>query len=99
MGMYDDFIGRCPKCGKEAYSQTKLFECAMIDIKEGDSIGVAYHIDDMDMCCKNQCECGADLVAKIRDGKFMGFTNNKPDHVEGLWGGLSPAEATENEEK
>lgn len=83
MGMYDHFCGKCPMCGKDTYSQTKLEECIMKDFNLGDKIDMY----DCKIQCKDPCECGATLVAEIKHGLFLGFVNEKPTEIEVAWGG------------
>jgi len=69
MGMYDNFIYKCPNCGKDTISQTKLGECAMSAL----TIGCEF-LHDGKILMKDPCEhCGEYNTVIIEDTIIQEF--------------------------
>jgi len=76
MGMFDSFVGRCPKCGEIFESQTKRFDCTLATIEPGNSItfiDTDNEVISMEFKSKWSCDCGYVPMIVIRDRKFVGF--------------------------
>ena len=91
MGMYDEFVGDCPYCGKEFSSQTKLFDDDMLPFSVGKFVGKEWTLN---IQCKEPCfYCQNVIVVKIEKGfvqKFMKIDEEKPQYREESYGALVP---------
>src|ERR1019366_6180685 len=89
MGMYDYFVGKCPKCGADFSAQTKLGECEMREIGVGDSINGDY--DTVRLRVKTPCSgCGIFPVVVIRDKVLVAYEDGPAERQEGLFGNFYP---------
>jgi hypothetical protein len=85
MGMFDTFVGFCPKCGKEFNAQTKLYEECLAEYRIGDTVrggpgNVKLELKD---CCEH---CHSTLVVAIENNSVISFQQDGATLVEGLWG-------------
>ena len=98
MGMYDEFVGDCPYCGKEFSSQTKLFDDDMLPFSVGSFVGKEWTLN---IQCKEPCfYCQNLIVVKIEKGfvqKFMKIDEEKPQYREESYGALVCIEKKEKE--
>ena len=85
MGCYNTLLAHCPQCERKVTVQTKLGDnnCRVIQPNE-------MYLDEKDNFifeCKEDCPlCGYQLNAHILNGKFIGFTEVEPTHIELLFG-------------
>ena len=93
--MYDFLYGKCPKCDREVWVETKLLDNTMDTYKLGDSVG----LKDMNVQLKLICQCFRVLVAKFQGGKYMGFTTEEPTHKEMPWGSLEDLQCDPEQKK
>src|ERR1035437_10782559 len=83
MGLYDYFVGKCPKCGADFSAQTKLGDRDMREIGVGDSINGDY--DTVRLRVKTPCSgCGIFPVVVIRDKVLVAYEDGPAERQEGL---------------
>ena len=83
MGLFDEFVGTCPHCGGEFYSQTKLTECEMRDYRIGDKID----LPDQRLRLRDPCsKCDKDVVVAISYGHVASFEKGGAQIKEGPFG-------------
>jgi len=88
MGLYDDIMGECPYCHAEYYAQTKLGACGMREWR----VGSKTDLPDGRIVLKDECECGNQPVAIVKDGVITALEKRGPkrtgDILEGAWGSM-----------
>src|ERR1035437_6989573 len=89
MGLYDYFVGKCPKCGADFSAQTKLGECDMREIGVGESING----DSGPVRVPGKPPCsgpGIFPVVVIRDKVLVASEDGPAERQEGLFGNFYP---------
>jgi len=96
MGMYDNVTGKCPYCGKEFYTQTKLFGSMMMNYTIGSRIFENSLALYASVLLKDVCfECRQPIVMMIENNIITAFkkvTEEKPMYIEGPWGSFEKNE-------
>ncbi len=92
MGCYDTLYGKCPHCGKDYDTQTKLFECLCEDFTIGDRISSPDEsLKNYTFVAKDPCfECGEEVVVVIIDNRLTSLgkiRDYKPNFREVAYGG------------
>jgi len=84
MGMFDTFEGKCPSCSTPFHIQTKQF-VRLMKIYQIGSKGLDY---EGRLGLKEKCgKCRLPLVAVIENKTLIRYDHDRPDFVEGIWGG------------
>jgi len=96
MGMYDNVTGKCPYCGKEFYTQTKLFGSMMMSYGIGSQIFENPLAPYASVLLKDVCfECRQPIVMMIENNIITAFekaTVERPMYLEGPWGSFEKNE-------
>ena len=79
MGMYDIINYKCPYCGKETSTQTKLSSCELENL----SIGDFFIVGDLRILMKNPCEyCNNKSIVIIENGIIKRFDKEEEGYNE-----------------
>ena len=78
MGLFDTFMGSCPKCGAELEIQTKMFDPYQRHFYPGTEIetGMEFNVISMELQtdASDGCDnCGYCPVIVIKNRIFMGY--------------------------
>ena len=78
METYNFFVGICHNCKKDVRIQTRIGEHKLSNIKINDTVKA----QDMNLECMYRCDCGARLVVKIENKRYLGYVRVSPTHRE-----------------
>lgn len=85
MGCYDTIELKCPFCGKDVSSQTKVLgDCGLMTLGIGDKVDSDEYEGVFEL--KNKCECGQPLRILIHAGVITRSTKDEPNYIETNWG-------------
>ena len=90
--MFDNFVYKCPNCGKTTHSQTKFSSCLMNQFRLGD-----YFPQNGNILMKDPChKCDNYNTVIIKDDKIIGFAKEiKANFKEGPYGSIEKIERDE----
>lgn len=84
MGLYDTIYYKCPNCGKETSSQTKIGDCQMRTFELSDEFSLNGKI-----LMKDPCEHCNKYNCMVVDKVIIGFENSEnATLIEKQWGNV-----------
>jgi phage FluMu protein Com len=86
MGMFDTIEYKCPNCGKETNSQTKLMERTARYHKLGSKVPIPNAL----IVLKSPCDCGEYAAMLIENGEITKFIQTSTMIVEECGGYSQP---------
>ena len=88
MGCYEMIHGKCPSCGKDFTVQSKLGDCAMVNLNiDSEFPGLPEELYSKNILLKERCfECGGKIVMILMNDQIIGFGKHHEEVEELAFG-------------